>query len=421
MPPAIRVENLGKSYRVGRNQNLRGYRTLRESLVEGIKSPINRLRRQGRSREGRGILGPEGRRLRGPAGRGRWGHRPQRSGQEHAAEDSLAGSPSRQRAASRSHGRVGSLLEVGTGFHPELTGRENIFLNGVDPRDEADARSRDKFDEIVAFAEVEKFLDTPVKRYSSGMYVRLAFAVAAHLEPEILIVDEVLAVGDAEFQKRCLGKIKQVSSEGGRTVLFVSHNVLAVRTLCDRAVLLRDGRVELDASAEQAVSAYLATAGSAGASWRIADEVDRARPVIQVREIEVRNDKGAAASIGTGESIEFQIGVRAARDVEGAQVAIRVSNHEGVAVFTTATTDHRREPGIDRGDHLYRVRIPERFLAPGRYSLVVAAHIPQRVCFHLVSDRVAFCVEDIGPGAAYLQDGRWGIVTPVLEWHEVVA
>lgn len=152
------------------------------------------------------------------------------------------------------NGRVASLLEVGTGFHPELTGRENIFLNGA-ILGMSRKEIQSKFDEIVAFSEIEKFLDTPVKRYSSGMYVRLAFAVAAHLEPEILIVDEVLAVGDANFQKKCLGKMKDVSGHG-RTVLFVSHNMTAVKTLCSRAVLLKNGSIEADSSAQIIVSKY---------------------------------------------------------------------------------------------------------------------------------------------------------------------
>lgn len=152
-------------------------------------------------------------------------------------------------------GRVASLLEVGTGFHPDLTGRENIFLNGA-ILGMSRAEIRSKFDEIVAFAEIEKFLDTPVKRYSSGMYVRLAFAVAAHLEPEILIVDEVLAVGDAQFQKKCLGKMRSVAREGGRTVLFVSHNLGAIRELCTRGLLLQAGRVELAGSTREVLQRY---------------------------------------------------------------------------------------------------------------------------------------------------------------------
>jgi lipopolysaccharide transport system ATP-binding protein len=167
----------------------------------------------------------------------------------------------------RIKGRVASLLEVGTGFHPELTGRENIYLNGA-ILGMSRAEIKAKFDEIVAFAEVEKFLDTPVKRYSSGMYVRLAFAVAAHLEPEILIVDEVLAVGDAEFQKKCLGKMNDVAT-GGRTVLFVSHNMAAIRNLCQRAMLLSQGRLALLADVHQCIAAYeTTTSGSNGSIWR---------------------------------------------------------------------------------------------------------------------------------------------------------
>jgi lipopolysaccharide transport system ATP-binding protein len=158
------------------------------------------------------------------------------------------------------NGRVASLLEVGTGFHPELTGRENIYLNGA-ILGMTRAEIRRKFDEIVAFAEVEKFLDTPVKRYSSGMYVRLAFAVAAHLEPEVLVIDEVLAVGDAEFQEKCLGKMSNVA-RGGRTVLFVSHNMAAVQHLCERAILLRNGRIACDDAPQKAISHYLSDAVS---------------------------------------------------------------------------------------------------------------------------------------------------------------
>src|SRR5207249_1738874 len=170
------------------------------------------------------------------------------------------------------YGRMGSLLEIGTGFHPELTGRENIFLNGAIlgmGRREIDR----KFDEIVAFSEIEKFLDTAVKHYSSGMYMRLAFAVAAHLETEILVVDEVLAVGDAEFQKKCLGKMQSVASQEGRTVLFVSHNMAAVRNLCSRGLVLEAGRVRFEGSAAEAISVYSANGQTqTGASWQQADD-----------------------------------------------------------------------------------------------------------------------------------------------------
>jgi len=171
------------------------------------------------------------------------------------------------------HGRVGSLLEVGTGFHPELTGRENIFLNGSILGMKKSEIAR-KFDEIVAFSEVEKFIDTPVKHYSSGMYVRLAFAVAAHLEPEILLVDEVLAVGDAQFQKKCMGKMGDVAKEG-RTILFVSHNMAAVENLCSRCVYLKDGRVSSDGLSKEVIEFYLDGVKDACSDVPVADRIDR--------------------------------------------------------------------------------------------------------------------------------------------------
>ena len=188
-------------------------------------------------------------------------------------------------------GRVGSLLEVGTGFHPELTGRENIYLNGAIlgmSRQEIAG----KFDEIVAFAEMEKFLDTPVKRYSSGMYVRLAFAVAAHLEPEILIVDEVLAVGDAQFQKKCLGKMGEVA-KGGRTVLFVSHNMAAISNLCGRGVLIRDGRIQFQGPVDEAVDLYLAQDFFCPSKLDLADRTDRSGSgAIRLLAIYLIDDRG---------------------------------------------------------------------------------------------------------------------------------
>src|SRR5580658_5541967 len=201
-------------------------------------------------------------------------------------------------------GRIASLLEVGTGFHPELTGRENIFLNGA-ILGMTRAEIKRKFDDIVAFAEVEKFLDTPVKHYSSGMYVRLAFAVAAHLEPEILIVDEVLAVGDAEFQKKCLGKIGEVSRQEGRTVLFVSHNLAAIAELTDRALLLKSGSVVVDGSVADVLSAYLA------AGMRAPDYVRPFDPKVSsphVARVEVStSDANGVQRFGQPLSVKFWI------------------------------------------------------------------------------------------------------------------
>jgi lipopolysaccharide transport system ATP-binding protein len=250
METVIRVENLGKAYQITRTAHR--YRTIQEDVIDWVRRPLRREKSPSRTetfwalqdvsfevKQGDvvGIIGRNG-----------------------AGKSTLLKILSRiTRPTTGSidlYGRVGSLLEVGTGFHPELTGRENIYLNGAIlgmTRPEI----RRKFDEIVAFAEVEQFLDTPVKRYSSGMYMRLAFAVAAHLEPEILVVDEVLAVGDAEFQKKSLGKMSEVA-KGGRTVLFVSHQMSAVQALCQRAILLEQGQIALSGDVGQVVTAYLA-------------------------------------------------------------------------------------------------------------------------------------------------------------------
>jgi lipopolysaccharide transport system ATP-binding protein len=258
MKPIIRVENLGKRYRIG--QRAAPCATLRESLVQAAVSPINRLRRA-LNRNGNGSADSERHiwALKDVSFEVKPGEVVGIIGRNGAGKSTLLKILSRVTEPTEGkvdlYGRVGSLLEVGTGFHPELTGRENIYLNGaiLGMRRSEIAR---KFDEIVAFAEVEKFIDTPVKRFSSGMYMRLAFAVAAHLEPEILVVDEVLAVGDMEFQKKCLGKMGEVA-KGGRTVLFVSHNMHAIKSLCTQGILLQAGRVFFDGSALASVSKYL--------------------------------------------------------------------------------------------------------------------------------------------------------------------
>ena len=261
----IRVENLGKRYKIGKRE---GYLTLRDTLASAFKSPL----RWSRKRNSSPAMShqPSATSLEPSANNYIWalkdvtfevtqGEVVGIIGRNGAGKTTLLKILSRITEPTEGYaeikGRIGSLLEVGTGFHPELTGRENIYLNGAIlgmKKREIDK----KFDEIVAFAEIEKFIDTPVKYYSSGMYVRLAFAVAAHLEPEILLVDEVLAVGDAAFQKKCLGKMSDVAKEG-RTVLFVSHNMAAVRSLCEKAFLLNEGKVIFDGSAQEVIKHYL--------------------------------------------------------------------------------------------------------------------------------------------------------------------
>jgi lipopolysaccharide transport system ATP-binding protein len=249
----VKVENLSKCYRLQHLQSSSRYTTLRDTMTQKIKNVFTRGDNRQESSELFWALKDVSFEVKD-------GERIGIIGRNGAGKSTLLKILSRITDPTGGRisikGRVASLLEVGTGFHPELSGRENIFLNGaILGMSRTEIKSR--FDEIVAFAEIDKFLDTPVKRYSSGMYVRLAFAVAAHLEPEILIVDEVLAVGDAQFQKKCLGKMQDVSRNEGRTILFVSHNIGAVRTLCQKAIFLKDGRIQKSGRVDEVLPEYM--------------------------------------------------------------------------------------------------------------------------------------------------------------------
>ena len=260
---AIRVDHLSKQYRLGKQER---YFSLRDSLTEACTAPFRRLRSLFRGSAGSGQSNSQTLfwALRDVSFEVKQGEVVGIIGRNGAGKSTLLKVLSRitepTEGFAELRGRVGSLLEVGTGFHPELTGRENLYLNGA-ILGMKKAEIERKFDEIVAFAEVEKFLDTPVKHYSSGMYVRLAFAVAAHLEPEILMVDEVLAVGDAAFQKKCLGKMEDVAKEG-RTVLFVSHNMGAIEALCERVIVIGEGIVVFDGDKKRAIAKYLVNSQS---------------------------------------------------------------------------------------------------------------------------------------------------------------
>ena len=272
----------------------------------------------------------------------------------------------------RLYGRVGSLLEVGTGFHPELTGRENIYLNGAILGMSKRAITR-HFDEIVDFAEIEQFLDTPVKRYSSGMYVRLAFAVAAHLDPEILIVDEVLAVGDATFQRKCIGKIDEVATQLGRTVLFVSHNVYAVQELCQRAIVMEHGRIVLDGPAHDAILEYLGVAVTIEAAespegfWDLTarDNTYADRPVC-IRSLRSAVGAKQSGTVSMFKPCKLTVEVAVPEDLVEPVVGVRLSTDLGLqlATFTAPVDDlPRDEPG------LVTLTIPNLPVAPGRYSI----------------------------------------------------
>jgi len=261
-------------------------------------------------------------------------------------------------------GRVASLLEVGTGFHRELTGRENVFLNGA-ILGMTQREIRKKFDEIVAFAQVDKFVDTPVKQYSSGMYMRLAFAVAAHLEPEILIVDEVLAVGDAEFQKKCLGKMDEVSRRDGRTVLLVSHNLAAIASLTHRTVVLDSGRVVADGSTQEGMSAYIAKANSAATYLRSPD-LPSDRPHISRAEVITSDGNGVQQF---GEPLEVKLWIRHDQPMKKACLSVQIINQfQQSAIYAWAYYPDVKF-GKHEGETLMVCRFPSVRLNVGRFSL----------------------------------------------------
>lgn len=321
--------------------------------------------------------------------------------------------------AVRLYGRVGSLLEVGTGFHPELSGRENIFLNGsiLGLRR---AEIEQKFDEIVAFSEVERFIDTPVKRYSSGMYVRLAFAVAAHLEPEILIVDEVLAVGDAAFQKRCLGKMSEVA-HAGRTVLFVSHNMVAVQSLCTRALYLKDGSVMMDGGAHEVVAKYLSSA-SVGRTEQQWDDLSTAPGNSKVRMHAARvvaagTDSAEHLTVRTPIALEFEFWTI----VPGIAVnlSIIVQNEEGLALFNTVPIFEPQWHGRKFPAGLFKSTciIPGDLLNDGTHTVKLLIVEDEAHILATLEDVLQFDVHEDQTARTGGWHGKWiGAVRPRLEW-----
>ena len=420
--PVIRVENLGKRYLLGQQKTGQRYRALRDDLMDAAKAPW-RWARRGFVGNGSPDQKEEFWALRDVSFEVGQGDVVGIIGRNGAGKSTLLKLLSRITEPTCGHialkGRIASLLEVGTGFHPELTGRENIYLNGAIlgmSRVEIKAR----FDEIVAFAEVEKFLDTPVKRYSSGMYVRLAFAVAAHLEPEILIVDEVLAVGDAEFQKKCLGKMGDVASREGRTVLFVSHNMGAINLLCSRAILMRKGILVSDGPTNEVVRRYFDT-GSTLTTWQRTGPVEQEEGIYILRARILVDGQVAASQFGTDQEFTVEVVVQAQADYSDAEIAVRITNHEGVPVLTTANSDQFNTfQLIGVGQHTLRVHVPAYLLSAGTYSFLISALIPGKILFDILDGDIQITVDELGPQASTTRDGRLGVVNPRLTWeHDV--
>ena len=333
-------------------------------------------------------------------------------------------------------GRVGSLLEVGTGFHPELTGRENIYMNGaILGMKRAEIES--KFDEIVAFSEVEQFIDTPVKRYSSGMYLRLAFAVAAHLEPEILVVDEVLAVGDAEFQRKCLGKMGDVAQQG-RTVLFVSHNMSAILRLTEEAIVLDKGKMLMRGPTQQAVDYYLSS-GQSQAGERIWDANEVSPTAAPFRPIAMRLKDQKGKVIDTVRSVEpvtVEMEYRLESQITGLRVGFYLSSMRGEYIITSFDTDnalqYEKFSARNSGHYISRCTLPADLFNEGRYSLGVNASsfrraplLPGRAGPGLQRGHLRRTRHPMGraapgthPPAAGLEDRKGRITTTKTRKHE---
>jgi lipopolysaccharide transport system ATP-binding protein len=422
---AILTDNLGKQYHIGKRREK--YRTLRDTLADTFVAPFRRAGRILRGQAtGAAELDETIWALKGVSLAIKRGEVVGIIGRNGAGKSTLLKILSRitepTEGFAEIRGRVGSLLEVGTGFHQELTGRENLYLNGAIlgmKRAEIDL----KFDEIVAFAEVEKFIDTPVKNYSSGMYLRLAFAVAAHLEPEILLVDEVLAVGDASFQKRCLSKMQDVGQEG-RTVLFVSHNMPAITRLCERAILLDDGKVLQDGPAARVVSAYLSS-GSGTTAAREWPDMARAPGdhVVRLRAVRVRTENGTVSDVADiRRPVALEMEYQVLEPGYKFMVYYRILNEQGIEVFVPIDNDPAwRQRARPTGRYTSTAWIPGNLLSEG--TLFVGAAIrtlePTIRRFHAY-DAVAFQVVDSMDGDSARVDHAGalrGVVRPLLKWE----
>ncbi len=411
----IRVEGLGKQYRLGALPA--GYDTIRDAIASGLK----RLG-AGKTRHEREMIWA----LHDVSFDLQRGQVLGIIGRNGAGKSTLLKLLSRVTEPTVGYaeitGRVGSLLEVGTGFHPELSGRENIYLNGAIlgmRRTEIEA----KFDEIVGFAEVDRFIDTPVKRYSSGMYLRLAFAVAAHLEPEILVVDEVLAVGDAEFQRKCLGKMSDVAQEG-RTVLFVSHNMSAILRLTHETIVLEKGRIALRAPTSEAVDYYM-TSGMSRSGERLWEqtttEPENPFQPIALRVLDLQNRVVDRVVAREGFNIEFEYVLD--EPISGLRVGLYLYTSQGEPVFTSFDTDqsdrYERLTERRKGRYISRCRVPADLLNGGTFVIGVNASTFQIRSYFTEEHSLTFRVDPMGSPGTQWAEKRRGPIRPALDWEVI--
>lgn len=419
---AIRCEGLGKRYRIGQRER---YRALRDTLTDAMRSPLRLLNRAfsgSRSKNGddENIIWA----LRDVSFEIKRGEVIGVIGRNGAGKSTLLKILSRittpTEGMAEIHGRVGSLLEVGTGFHPELTGRENIYLNGS-IMGMRKAEIERKFDDIVAFAEVAEFIDTPVKRYSSGMYVRLAFAVAAHLEPEILVVDEVLAVGDAEFQKKCLGKMGDVARKG-RTVLLVSHNMQAIQALCHHALLIDAGRIIATGDAKSVVARYLESIAEMGSEIVWPEQSAPGNDEIRLKALRVYTENSTSGVYSSSEELTVEMEFTARSRHSGLCIGFDLVNSEGVVIARSYQTDLPPEqwPVIALGDNKWCCTIPRGLLNAGLYyvspkigihNISWIVHLDPAICFEVILDH------GVSPFWNSLSaNSRPGVIAPIFRW-----
>ncbi len=411
--PAILVENLGKRYRIGTLD--KGSNTLRESLVEFAKSPFRRIKALAGGTHSEGEFWA----IRNLSFEVQRGDVLGIIGRNGAGKSTLLkllsriSDPTEGRAVIR--GRVASLLEVGTGFHSELSGRENIYLNGAILGMRKSEIDR-KFEEIVEFSGVSEFLDTPIKRYSSGMKVRLAFAVAAHLEPEILIIDEVLAVGDADFQAKCLSKMNDVASSG-RTVFFVSHNMAAVEGLCNRALYLEKGRLMSIGPTKEVMTEYLQKGATFADNVDLTTHTGRASTNhAGLQFLKMTGSGGLPGQISIGQDLLFQVTIAPSSQMQHARLAIRILNATGLRV-TTCHSEYQLSQTIQiTGSTVLQCLMRNVRFAPGKYTIDIQLD-EHRTCIDKIEGCTGFEVvaSDIYNTGRLLPAGT-AVVFPEVEW-----
>jgi lipopolysaccharide transport system ATP-binding protein len=419
----IRVENLSKKYII-RHQQAQQYTALRDVIADGVKS-IGRRLSGAKQDPSMGSTQEEFWALKDVSFEVKQGDRIGIIGRNGAGKSTLLKILSRIVEPTKGEitlsGRVSSLLEVGTGFHPELTGRENIYLNGaILGMNRLEIRK--KFEEIVEFAEIKKFLDTPVKHYSSGMYVRLAFAVAAHLEPDILIIDEVLAVGDFEFQKKCLDKIESISRQDKKTIIFVSHNIDTVAKLCTKAIYLRNGKISLFNNTNTVIESYLSEGFTTQCRKTLIKNGSRNKKVF-FKEIAILNkDNSCVSEIDVRYPFKIEIHYELTEELKDLELSVRIDTNDGRPVLTTHLSDNQKNIDLKYrvGSHKVFIYFQEMFLMPGTYLITLIAHNPMIETYDKYEQVMRFSILEMGSSHAKYkkdnQNNQFGVILTNLPW-----